>query len=145
MAFCDDKRELIRLRRTVAPTALRRALLHEMCHIGRLGGHGKRYRARLLQLAARGETWAKWEAASYALCKESIPAAFDAIAYDFAAGALRRYRRRYEGGFPPLSSVLQWLVPRAGLTPDKLRERAPWLQAAWRSSTRPYRQRKTRR
>ena len=137
MAFCDDKRELIRLRRTVAPTALRRALLHEMCHIGLPYGHGKRFCARLLKLAAHGETWAKWEAASYALCKRSIPATFDALAYDFAVGAFRRHRWRFAGGFPPLSSVVRWCVLPAGMTHDRLRKRAPWLQAAWCSSTRP--------
>jgi hypothetical protein len=142
MAYCDEKRELIRLRRTVAHTALRRALLHEMCHIGLRGGHGRRFRARLLKLASQGEMWAKREAASYALCKLSLPATFDALAYDFAAGTLRRYRRRFASGFPPLSSVLQWCVLPAGITPDRLRKRAPWLNAAWRSATRPYRRTK---
>jgi hypothetical protein len=46
------------------PLNLRQTLLHEMCHIG-TPGHGRRFRAKLRQLARRGEAWAQAERAYY--------------------------------------------------------------------------------
>ena len=42
----------------------RETLLHEMCHIG-TPGHGRRFRAKLKQLARSGEKWAEEERACY--------------------------------------------------------------------------------
>jgi len=46
------------------PREVRETLLHEMCHIG-TPGHGRRFRAKLKQLARSGEKWAEEERACY--------------------------------------------------------------------------------
>jgi hypothetical protein len=59
--FIDEETRTIWI---CAPAETRETLLHEMCHIG-TPGHGRRFRAKLKQLARRGEKWAEEERAYY--------------------------------------------------------------------------------
>jgi len=64
--YCDPKAQTMYVEpRPPTPAELRRKLLHEMCHVGSLG-HGKRFQAKLRQLATLGEAWAAEEAEKYA-------------------------------------------------------------------------------
>ena len=55
------------------PREVRETLLHEMCHIG-TPGHGRRFRAKLKQLARSGEKWAEEERACYLRAELSMTA-----------------------------------------------------------------------
>jgi predicted metal-dependent hydrolase len=51
---CDPDKKVIRLKKGMSGDLLRRALLHEMCHIGSVS-HGKRFRAKLERLVSMAE------------------------------------------------------------------------------------------
>ena len=64
--LCDPRSRTISIstHRAGSEEAVRRTLLHEMCHIvERSGFHGPKFCEQLLRLAERGEEWARAEAA----------------------------------------------------------------------------------
>jgi len=62
---CDDERRLISIVKGLSPSDERRVLLHEMCHIGTPGAHGKPWQRKMARLAQFGEGWAEEQRAEY--------------------------------------------------------------------------------
>lgn len=109
---------------------IRRVLLHEMCHIGRVS-HAKRWQAKMLRLADMGEMWAVGEVEEY-----RKPTDMD-----------------WHGGIGQIKDVLiEWanMKPRPDFRDVKrgaarimlfarvsdVDRSLPWLRAAWRNACR---------
>jgi len=110
------------------PDAVRRILLHEMCHIGSIG-HGKRFQAKLRGLGAMGEAWAVEEAEQCASeirnrqpVTASIARAIRKAAVDVAAH--------------PWPAVEAVIAVELGLEVSSLRRTAPWAEGLWNRETR---------
>jgi SprT-like family len=128
---CDRRRRIIwlDLRKIPDGEALRRTLLHEMCHAADRdhSGHGASFQAQLAALAQRGEAWAEEEQRRY-----SYPYA---IKVNFPT--LRTYLEDW------LMSVahpeeISWRVARTqvahshGISVRDLDRDFPRLRASWR-------------
>ena len=132
------ERRLIRLRRGLDPAALRRALLHEMCHVGTPGDHGTPFLKRLRILARRGEEWAKEEVRLYRQFPlASFPSTEDRY---FLRGDLED--RALIDPRPPFDEVVRRLAEHLEISSGDLRIRAPWLKAEWRRARREHDQKK---
>jgi hypothetical protein len=126
---CDDLRRTIWLISGLAPDMRRQTLLHEMCHVGCPGFHGKRFQKRLLKLAALGEEWAREEAELCALqgnmtLKQYIRPTIEDLARGLPHIPWRTARRR--------------LRAEHGEVFDSV---APWARGVWLKEASAYRSR----
>ncbi len=134
---CDpDSRTIYVEPSSPTPQGLRQILLHEMCHIGSLG-HGKRFQAKLLRLAERGEPWAKEEAAAYADALARGGSLTARIAEEIRGMAWELSDCRW-------SEVERRLARELGYTVAELRRAAPWAARRWERDVSAVRQDRAR-
>lgn len=124
---CDSTNRVILIQRGIAGDALRRLLLHEMCHIG-TPYHGRKFQAKLLQLAAQGEAWAGEEASGLA-DGYSWNQAVRGLCDQLDETARFSPRPRFPAAVRALARSL-----RPGLNPNELLRMAPWLRARWKKA-----------
>jgi hypothetical protein len=127
--FCDTAHRRILLRsglsESTVPTArhtLRQTLLHEMCHIG-TRYHGKRWQAKMLRLADRGETWARDEAREYQREAPPFGARVKHVLEDYCWARV--------DGVMTWRRALTAVAREFGLTPGEFVAKAPWARRAW--------------
>jgi len=119
---CRPQNHVILLSRRVPQEELRQYLLHEMCHIG-CSDHGKRFTSKLQKLADQGEEWAVEEIRLY---REALTwnQEMANIKQNLEEIALKPSR-------PTFSQVNKHFAKGLGLPPTAMREKVPWLRAAW--------------
>jgi len=119
---CRPQNHVILLSRRVPQEELRQYLLHEMCHIG-CSDHGKRFTSKLQKLADQGEEWAVEEIRLYreALTWNQEMANIKQNLEEIALNPSR----------PTFSQVNKHFAKGLGLPPTAMRNKVPWLRAAW--------------
>jgi len=119
---CRPQNHVILLSRRVPQEELRQYLLHEMCHIG-CPDHGKRFTSKLQKLADQGEEWAVEEIRLYreALTWNQEMANIKQNLEEIALNPSR----------PTFSQVNKHFAKGLGLSPTAMRNKIPWLRAAW--------------
>ncbi len=114
--------------------AVRRALLHEMCHQGS-AAHGRRFRARLHKIANHGERWARDQEEYYRRTEVTWNAAMTNI-----RRAMDRALDPSQGQQPTLQTFVATTAKGMDISRKSLLRLAPWIPAAWRKAKKRSRQ-----
>jgi hypothetical protein len=134
LGYCSDERRLIVVQSDQRGPALRRLLLHEMCHVGS-SGHGRRFQRKLRRLARRGEGQMLAECAEYdgSTIPKNIPTISlrEAVWSDLESLALEHPRMQWRR--------VRRILNHYELAPAALRRLERWAEAKWRELSRDYR------